>query len=199
MRGFTLVEMLVVVCLIAILAIIGVRAMGSAPSRLRGELYGMLTDLNLARSEAVNRNRQVLCDFLMAGEVDDDGAAAPADGYRICLDNDGDGNCDSSDRLLRQRFLSPGIIFYDLDTPAPKGPDRKPDGSGWTAGGDGVSFSANRVAMEADGSSNKAGTVYLCASGGGGLLAGPVALVMSKVGRIRVDSWDAAAGRWRGR
>lgn len=198
MRGFTLIEMLVVVTMIVIITLAGIRAMGSAPSRLRGELYGVLSDMNLARSEAVNRNRDVLCDFLMAGEVDDDGVAAAADGYRICMDDDGDGNCDSADEILRERFLSSGIVFYDLDVPAPAGPDRRPDGSGWSAGGDGVSFSANRVAMEPDGSSNKAGTVYLCAARGGTLLAGPMALVVSRVGRIRVDVWQASRGRWKG-
>jgi len=198
-RGFTLIEMLVVVALIVILTIAGVRAMGSAPSRLRGQLYGMLADLNLARSEAVNRNREVLCDFLMAGEVDGDGVAASADGYRICLDNDADGDCDSGDEVLRERFLPAGLAFYDLDLPAPEGPDREPDGSGWSAGGDGVSFTANRMAMRPDGGSNKAGTVYLCAVEGGELLAGPVALVVSRVGRIRVDVWQPHRGRWKGR
>ncbi len=193
-------ELMVVMVIAGIFILGAVRAMGSAAARLRGTLYRTLGDLNLARAEAVNRNREVLCDFILAGEVDDDGVAAATDGYRLCVDNDGDKNCDSSDTVLRQQFFPGNLVYYDLDLPAPAGPDRKPDGSGWDKGGDGVSFTANRMAMQMDGGSNKAGTVYLCAVGtGGDLLAGPVALVVNIAGRIRLDQWQPERGRWKGR
>lgn len=66
-RGFTVVELLVSVAIIAILAVIAAPALGEylATLRLKGATEELAADLQLARMESVQKNAQVT--FTMAG------------------------------------------------------------------------------------------------------------------------------------
>lgn len=196
--GYTLLELLVVLVIVAILAGAGARVVSSAESRLRGQVFAMLSDFNLARSLAVSRGVPVLVAMFHAGGVDDDGGVFGGDGYRICIDQDGDGNCDGADEILREVSFPAELAYYDADLTPPTGPDRTATGEAWVNGRDGVSFVGNRFIMQPEGISDKAGTIYLYAPGGrAGLQGGPMALVLNRIGRIRISRWRADLQQWR--
>ena len=197
-RGFSLVELMVVLAIVAILAVTAAGAFDSAEVRLQSQVFNVMADFNMARSEAVKKGQKITIDLGLAGTTDDDDLVWQADGYRICFDQDGDSNCDSADRLLRKVLFHEEIHFYDADLPSPAGPDKTVTGELWSAGGDGISFSGNRLLMKPNGTSNKAGTIYLFSPGGkDGVRGGPVALVLNRIGRMRISRWRRESREWR--
>lgn len=64
-RGFTLVELMVVLAMIAILALIGIPSFSSMQdrNRIKGATEAILSDFRWARSEAIKRNESVTMDF----------------------------------------------------------------------------------------------------------------------------------------
>lgn len=195
--GFTLMEMLVVLVIVALLALAATNAISSGEAEVRAQTFRVRADLQLARMEAIRRSQEVLVDLVLAGESDDDGISSISGGYKICLDLDGDDNCDSADTILRETALQAPAAYYDANLPSPIGPHRTVDGDPWPAGQDGVSFSGNRFVMQPDGTSNKAGTVYLFTPGGRqGIGGGPLAVVLNRVGRIRVSRWRPELHAW---
>jgi prepilin-type N-terminal cleavage/methylation domain-containing protein len=141
-HGFTLIEVLIVMVIVGILAT-GVVYMFANPSAIvKSETFNFLGEVNRARSEAVNRNVNVLIDFLhnvpeacetnIAACVDD---SADYDGYIICVDENDDGECGGSDEIIKVSLLNINVQFYNFDDDdnvknAVNGPDEKPDGSG---------------------------------------------------------------------
>lgn len=85
-NGFTLVELMIVVVLMAILAAIAAPAYQNymTRSRLNGAARLVLADLASARMDAVKMNRRVQVYF-------DGGSSSPKATYKICDDADGDG------------------------------------------------------------------------------------------------------------
>ena len=82
-QGFTLIELCVFMTVICILAT-GIAYMYTNPTaKVKGVMFNILADMNLARSESVNRNQNVLVDFILGDK----------DGYLICLDTDSDKDC----------------------------------------------------------------------------------------------------------
>jgi prepilin-type N-terminal cleavage/methylation domain-containing protein len=129
-QGFSLLEVMVVMIIVAILAT-GVVFMFANPSaRVKGQAFTMLGELNMARSEAVNRNLDVRVTFLPGA------TAADQDGYRIWIDDwdattDDFGSDDTyassasgSDTLIRETFFPEEVQFYDAN--ATNGPNIKP-------------------------------------------------------------------------
>jgi len=195
--GYSLVELMVVLVIIAILAAAGARVVNSSQARLQGQAFAMLSDVNLARALAVSRGVSVLVEMLEAGSIDDDGMAQSNDGYRVCVDRDGDDNCDSADETFRDVVFPNELFFYDADLAPPAGPNRVVTGEPWVKGRDGVTFAANRFSMQPEGSSNKAGTVYIYAAGGkSGVSGGPLALVLNRIGRPRIVCWRSDLLAW---
>ncbi|KPK26038.1 MAG: hypothetical protein AMJ61_10110 [Desulfobacterales bacterium SG8_35_2] len=99
-------------------------------ARVKGQAFTMLGELNMARSEAVNRNVDVRISFLKGA------SAADQDGYRIWIDDwdagtdsaGSDGNylssASGSDTLIRETFFPEEVQFYDAN--ATDGPNTKP-------------------------------------------------------------------------
>ena len=189
-RGFTLLELMIVVVIVGILATQIVTGWRSSVPKVKNAAFSMRGDFNYARGEAAKRNENVLIDFFVKGEpMNDAPPAAPVnmsnDGYRICLDNNGDSGS--------QATIPPPL----------------PDS--WN--GTSVSFGSNRFEMKPDGTSNKGGIVYLYvpnqevlstlpipASGtpdpADVIDAPPFAVVVSFIGRVRLVRWRNDIPGW---
>lgn len=96
-RGFTIIELLVAISVVAVLTSMAAPAMGSFVTSVRlssasNQLFG---DFNLARAEAIKRNRRVL---VCPSNSDGTSCATGtnwATGWRLCVDADSDGTCDT--------------------------------------------------------------------------------------------------------
>lgn len=195
--GFSLIELLVVMVIVGILALVGNNLLSSPEAAVRSQAFSLAAAFKLARFESIKRCQDVLVDLVMAGETSDDGIVSKTGGYKICLDLDGDDNCDSADTMLIASELLAPVAFYDKNFPSPVGPNRTASGDPWPAGLDGISFTGNRFVMRPDGSGNKAGTVYLYLPGGRqGISGGPVAVVMNRIGRVRISRWRPNLQDW---
>jgi len=193
-RGFTLLELMVVLVIMGILATQVVTAFTSPATKVKGAAFNMRSDFNLARAEAVNRNSNILVDFVFDTDLDGDGDAD--DGYWICLDDDDSSSCEAGDTTIRKVTLPDEVEFYDTDYTG--GPAVEPGGGSLTVE-DGVDFTADRFAMQPNGTSNKGGTVYIYTPepDGTGMQVPPYAVVVSPTtGRVRLSIWKTASSTW---
>ncbi len=113
-EGFTLIELLVVLVIVACLAI----AMVQVVSSCRGEVESADLQCRGGIQTGPLRSGQARpgssgSTLSRAGETDDDGVEAGADGYRICLDLDSDNNCDTADSIIAETNLSAPVVYYD--------------------------------------------------------------------------------------
>lgn len=121
-KGFTLVELMIVVVLMAILAAIAAPAYRNymARSRLNGAARLVLTDLASARMDAVKMNRRVEVYFT-------GGSSSPAATYKICDDANGDGAV--SDGEGRNIIRNIQNHFYDVSVGSNNNPIFFPNGT----------------------------------------------------------------------
>ena len=97
-RGFTLVELMVVMAIIGItLGMVSFNAMPSPRQHLQGEANRIALLLQLARDEAIVRNR------LVAFEAD-------GETYRFLVRNENSWDLVTKDDLLRERFFKGGPV-----------------------------------------------------------------------------------------
>ena len=182
-------ELMVVMVIIAILAA-GAAMMFTNPSaKARTAIFAILTDINLARSEAVNRNQEVLVDFTLGS----------TDGYQLCLDTDADNDCsdEASENMIKKVKFPDEVQFYDCTSAPPYpagGPTATPSGTD-LAGKNGLIFGGpNYLKMEPDGTSSDNGSiiVYCHIPGNPQAIKGsPFAAVISSAatGRMRIMRW----------
>jgi len=191
--------LLVVLIIMGILATQALISFTSPESVVKGAAFNMRSAFNLARATAVNKNRNVLVDFVFDTDLDGDGDAD--DGYWICLDDNSSSTCDADDTNIRKTALPDEVQFYDNDLRATGGPDVTPAGAHLDVT-DGVTFSFgnNWFTMQPDGTANWGGTVYLYIpdpGGATGMKAPPYAVVVSPTtGRLRLRAWKTATGVW---
>jgi type IV fimbrial biogenesis protein FimT len=98
-RGFTLIELMIVIGIAAILVTVGVPSFTAfiASQRVRTAVSDTMADISFARAEAIKESRQAIMERL-AGAT-----GTWKDGWRICVDLNGDGDCDpGEDRKLTQ-------------------------------------------------------------------------------------------------
>jgi general secretion pathway protein H len=106
-RGFTLLELLVVMVIAGImLGFVSFNAMPSAQQALQGEAQRIALLLQLARDEAIVRNRPI------AFEVE-------PDRYRFLLREENAWQALAQDDLLREREFKRSPIVLSIDPPSP--------------------------------------------------------------------------------
>lgn len=193
--GFSLIELLVVMVIIGIMATAIIREFTGAKSRLKGCAFSVRTDINLARTEAVNRNQDILIKF--TEDLDGDGDIYEHDnGYKICIDSDSSLTCNDTNDLIKEFPLPYDMLFHKSTYPG--GATDFIDNSTPYAG-DGVTFSTinNVLVMQANGSCNEAGTIYICLPDNPGapsdMQTGPYAVDLNKLGRIQILVWDGSS------
>ena len=222
-HGFTLIEVMIVMVIIAILAT-GVVFMFANPSaRVKNQAFNMLGEFNMARAEAVNRNEDVLIYFLYdvseecQNDVNECATAGNFDGYILCVDVDDDIDCDAADTIIKTTLLNEVVQLYDIA--AANGPVVKPDGSGDDLimddgpdaddDNDGVAFEDSDalyytpfgtavIDTAPENSLDTAGYVliYYPAEQAGDMRAAPYAIVVSpSTGSLRISRW-LEAGTW---
>ena len=154
--GFTLVELLVVMVIIGILATSVVFMFSNPTAKVKSMAFSLLTDLNLARFEAVNRNTDVLVDFTLGA----------SDGYRICLDSNDDKDCsdEPAENTIKEVLFTEEVQFYDCMSAPPYpegGPAKTPSGTP-LAGKNGLIFGGpDYLKWQPDGSSGDNGSIIL--------------------------------------
>jgi prepilin-type N-terminal cleavage/methylation domain-containing protein len=188
-QGFTLIELSVCMTIIGILAT-GVVYMYTNPTaKVKSVMFNILADLNLARSESVNRNQDILVDFTLGDK----------DGYLICLDTDSDKDCNDelAENIIKEVLFREEVQFYDCISAPPypaDGPTKTPSGTK-LAGKNGLIFGGpNYIKWQPDGTSGDNGSiiVYHPAKQNPQQVRGdPYAAVISSAatGRIRLMRW----------
>jgi prepilin-type N-terminal cleavage/methylation domain-containing protein len=193
-QGFTLVELAVVMIIVCILATGVVFMFDNPTAKVRTAAFTLLTDLNLARSEAVNRNQDVLVDFTLGAR----------DGYQICLDSDTDKDCsdEAPDDIIKAVLFLKEVQFYDCLSAPPYpegGPTKTPAGTP-LAGKNGLIFGGpTTIRWQPDGTSSDNGSIiiYHPASENPNSVKGdPYAAVISSAatGKIRLMRWRREKG-----
>ena len=193
-KGFTLVELSVVMAIVCILASSAMYMYINPTAKVKGVAFGILTDLNLARSEAVNRNQDVLVDFTLGDK----------DGYLICLDTDADKDCndESADNIIKKILFRKEVQFYDCMSAPPYpagGPTKTPAGTK-LAGKNGLIFGGpNYIKWQPDGTSGDNGSIIIyhpAPENSQKVKGDPYAAVISSAatGRIRLMRWRQKSG-----
>lgn len=187
-------ELMVAMAIVAILATGTVMMFTNPSAKVKGVIFKIQGDINLARSEAVNRNRDVLVDFTLGS----------TDGYQLCLDTDSDNDCsnEAAEDLIREVVFTEEVQFYDCTSAPPypaDGPTTTPSGTD-LAGKNGLIFGGpTYLKMQPDGTSSDNGSiiVYFPVPGNPQAIKGsPYAAVISSAatGRIRVMRWRQDGG-----
>ena len=197
-RGFTLVELAVVMVIICILAAASAYIYINPTAKVKGAAFAILTDLNLARSEAVNRNREALVDFTLGAR----------DGYLICLASDSDRDCNDEpeSNIIKEVVFQKEVRFYDCRSAPPYpegGPGKTPSGTP-LAGKNGLIFGGpNYIKWQPDGTSSDNGSILIyhpAPENPRKVTGGPYAAVISSAatGRMRLMRWRRQNG-WAGK
>lgn len=163
-------------------------------AKVKSAAFGLLTDINLARSEAVNRNQDILIDFILGAE----------DGYLICRDTDADKDCNDEARenILKEVLFSRDVQYYNCTSAPPYpvgGPHKTPAGTE-LAGKNGLIFGGpNYIKWQPDGTSGDNGSIIIYHPARENALevrGDPYAAVISSAatGRIRLMRWRRKGG-----
>jgi len=193
-KGYTLVEVAAVMTIVGILALGAIYMYTNPTAKVKSVIFCILSDLNLARSEAVSLNRDVLVDFTLGAK----------DGYIICIDTDSDKECndETADNIIREVLFREEVQFYDCTSAPPyplKGPSKTPAGTK-LAGKNGLIFGGpNYIRWQPDGTSSDNGSiiVYHPAPQNPRKVKGdPYAAVISSAatGKIRIMRWRQEHG-----
>lgn len=119
--GFTLIELMFTIAVAAVLLAVGVPNFRDfvRNSRMAGAANDIITDFNLARSEAIKRGVPVTLCKSQDGATCDPDAVDPFNRWIVFVDdadpavvdgaNDGDGEADADELILRQRAIADTI------------------------------------------------------------------------------------------
>ena len=204
-RGFSLLELMVVLVIIGILAIGVVFMFADPTAKIKATAFELRGDIHLARSVAVTDNTEVLMDF-----------STPSEGYTICVDdwhatNNApgiDGKCLSSasgnDTRIKEVIFRDNIEYYG-GFPAPGTPPLNGPAldslSRPLTNGNGITLGADTLTLFPDGTCDNDGSivVYYSPRDDFDYIKGdPYAVVVENTvtGRIIIQRWRRADGAW---
>lgn len=213
-RGFSLIELMIVVAILgALAAAVGIY-INTADANLKSFAFNLGSRFKQAKFEAMKRGHDVYLDFdyLRDGVIDngysmwvDFNDNKNPDGW---VDANGDGVCqDTEGDCVIAEVVFPNKANPAVDRNGPEiyngaaafptgGPDN--DGPGAANIGDGVSANGNRFRFRPSGDCALSGAVYIYiprgAVGAEEVAAGPWAIIVNPVGRIRLDEWQPGTG-----
>jgi len=168
--GFTLIECIVVIAIIAILAAVGIPAFSHwLPNyRLKSVSRDIFSNMQLAKMEAVKRNRDVSVSFDPAGSY-------------ILQDDDGN-------------QINQPVNFTDYDDSGNIqwgwGNATKDISDGAFSAGDEITYNDSKLTFNSRGTGN-AGTVYIQNQNGRAYAVGTLSS-----GVVRLRRWNESSGAW---
>ena len=183
-RGFTLVELMVVVAITALIAGLSLAEISSASHKLKGAAQTLRAKMQQAKLIAVKDNCNVYVDF------DLDGGGAIDSFYTIWRDLNNNTSYDAALELVEQVTLPSTIVFGRVAS-GKGGPSTSASGTSST---DIVSFSGDSVRFTPQGTGSP-GWAYLHAPANDA--AGTYAVGSNNVGRIQTRYWTTEGGSWR--
>ena len=185
-RGFTLVELMIVLTMLAIMVTVGAPSFSGfiQEGRVKSGARAVAISIQTARLKAINANRRAYIDFAP-------GALTPADSfYTIWLDMDADltfddGEADSSGLAMPDVknnipgfALALGVCFKS--TGVTSGPD------GLAIAADGVDFGgSDAVSFNGRGEASSPGVVYLTGENGS-----IYSVTVTSLGAVRTFRWE---------
>jgi prepilin-type N-terminal cleavage/methylation domain-containing protein len=176
-RGLTIIELVVVMCILAVMVLIAIPNIGRwlPRYRLKSAARDVASNMQLARLGSIKDNREWAILFDTNGQL-----------YRIISDRGPDGNWgtpdDTEEKVVNLSDYQ-NIRFGD------NGHGPRPGGG---AVGDGVTFGGHRAEFNPGGTST-AGTVYLQNNRNGALAIS----VDSSTGIVRMWRWDFSLMDWK--
>ncbi len=187
--GFTLIELMIVVALIAVVATLTATEIYSNSNRLKNTAYTLRAKMQQAKLRAVKKNCNTFVDF----DLDDNGAADS--GYSIWQDANGDNTFNSSPSELIETISLPGRVSFGAVPSSKGGPTKSASNSGSTPPtANIISFSGDRVRFTPLGSASN-GWAYLYMPQD--YSAGTYAVGSNNSGRIQIRKWNTGGRTWR--
>lgn len=192
MRGFTLIEIVVVVVIIGIIALCAVPAFATYRRRasMTSEATELRTIFRAARSRAIATAHHVGVKFVRSGGE-----------WTYSLYDDGNGNGIRSDEIasgVDRRYAGPSVLMpqFRIATIALLTTTiRDPDGDPLQPTDAAVQFGRSGICSFSPTGSASSGTVYI--TDGAGEIA--AVRVYGATGRVRVLRYDRAQRRWQSR
>ncbi len=191
-KGFTLVELMVVIVIIAVVAGFTMTEINSSSYRLKGAAQTLRAKMQQAKLLAVKENCMAYVDFDLNGSGGIDSF------YTIWQDLDGDGSYDTgvTPPELVGTVNLPQRIAFGAVASGDGGPTKSASNTGSTAPTTNiVSFSGDSIRFSPQGTGSQ-GWAYLHAPGDDS--AGTYAVGSNNVGRIRTRKWVTNGNKWRG-
>ena len=135
-HGFTLMEVLIVMVIVGILATGVVFMFANPNAKVKTQAFNLLGEMNMARSEAVTRNQEVLVDFIFGAQ----------DGYEICVDSTGFNGCadETGENFIQETLFPQGVKYYNPGVTPVDGPAATP------GGGDLIGAASDGIVLDND-------------------------------------------------